>query len=290
MGMNKVAHPHKTSRFIATLIVGSAILLSVILGIFPGSLPIQVSGYVDLAPGSDPVSGIGSEATKAESENTPHHVVHGSLVDEEGEPVRALEVELIPADKTGDARWNLTEFAWSDKSGEYQFGNTPAGEYFVGVHVNDAPDGDHPFATTFYPGVDAENDAERVYVGESGDIFLKWMRLQRLETLTLDLKIQWEDGELVERGNLLFYNPSFPHQGVVGNVAPQFDAGRAQFTLPIGFEYYARAKVDCDAGATIKTIESRPIQRLRLDGNYRANELTFVIPSPKCTLWTPHSN
>jgi hypothetical protein len=170
------------------------------------------------------------------------------------------------------------------------FKNVQLGEYFVGIYINDAPDGEHPFAATYYPGVATDMDAERVYVGESGDVLLKWMRLRRIDTVTLDLEILWNDGQPVERGNLLFYNASHHHQGMVGDAAPQFDAGRARFTLPIGLEYYARAKVDCDAGATIQTVESRPIQHLQIDRNFRATELTFVIPAAKCPLWVPPHN
>jgi hypothetical protein len=282
--MDKEALTFRVSRIRATVVVAVAILAGV-YGALSSRRTSMSGGYINEFPGNGLVKNSGSGMEK-----TFGPVIHGSLIDDEGKPVQGLQVELIPADKTGDAQLDDTKHAWSDKSGEYEFQNIPAGDYFVGVHVNGAPDGEYPFAKVYYPGVAADGDAERVHVEGNHNVSLKWMRLRRLETLTLDLKIVWEDGESVERGNLLFYNTSYPHQGVIGDVAPQFDAGHAQFELPVGFEYYARAKVDCDAGTTIKTIESRPIQELRLNENFRGAGLTFVIPVAKCTLWTPSHN
>lgn len=273
------------------MLVVSAAIIAGVYGALTSRQVDPISGHFGVPPGSGLMSGRTTPRTeKLERADTPHPSVRGSIIDDMGEPIQGLKVELIPADKTGDAQWNDTKYSWSNNSGEYQFKDAPSGEYFVGIHINDAPEGKHPFATSYYPGVGTERDAERVYVGESGDVFLKWMRLRRIDTVTLDLKILWNDGQPVERGNLLFYNSSYPHQGVIGDVAPQFDVGRAQFTLPVGFEYYARAKVDCDAGATIKTVESRPIQQLQIDRNFRATELTFIIPAPKCPLWVPPHN
>jgi len=208
-------------------------------------------------------------------------------MDEEGKPVQGLEVSLIPADKAGDAQWSATQHAWSDKSGEYRFENISAGDYFVAVHANDAPDGQHPFATAYYPGVTTELDAQRVYVGESGDIFLKWMRLRRIKVVVIPIRFQWQDGQAVERGNLLFNNLSYPHSAPVGGFAPEIDNGVGAITLPTGFEYNARAKVDCDAGSKIETIESRPIQRFSVYGNEHPENLTFIIASMSCKLWRP---
>jgi hypothetical protein len=116
------------------------------------------------------------------------------------------------------------------------------------------------------------------------------MRLQAIETIAIAISVRWQDGQTVERGNLLFNNSSYPRSAPVGGYAPQFENGEGSILLPTGFEYLARAKVDCDAGTTIKTIESMPIQRFRLDKDYRAERLTFIIPTAKCELWTPHPN
>ena len=113
------------------------------------------------------------------------------------------------------------------------------------------------------------------------------MRLQRLETATIKVHVVWQDGSRVERSNLLFHNLSYPHQAVIGDEAPFISDGELQFVVPKGFEYYARAKVDCDAGEKIQTIESRPVQRVKVVDGFTPEEMTFVIPSLPCKFWEP---
>lgn len=95
------------------------------------------------------------------------------------------------------------------------------------------------------------------------------------------------NGTPAERSNLLFHNLSYPNSAVIGDVAPFVSRGRGQIILPRGFEYYARAKVDCDAGTQIETRESRPVQRIRIDETLVPRELTFIIPGPPCIFWIP---
>jgi hypothetical protein len=95
----------------------------------------------------------------------------------------------------------------------------------------------------------------------------------------IKIHVRWQDGTPVDWSNLLFYNTSFPHQGVIGDEAPGIKDGEGEFTVPTGFEYYARVAAICDAGIHTKSEESRPVQKIRLDGASIPQELTFVIPT-----------
>lgn len=211
--------------------------------------------------------------------------VHGTVVDENDRPVDRIEVNLMPAHKTGDARWYGTKNEWTDEHGRYNFNRAEPGEYFLAVNEYGAPDADRPFATAYYPGVEDESRANRVKVKHSFPSNLAPLRLHRLEIVTISVNIVWPDGTRPERSNLSFHNLSYPRQAVIGNVAPQVDDGKGQFTLPNGFEYEAVASVDCDAGKIIESRESKPAQRIKVAGSTTPAEMTFVLPGPPCPLW-----
>lgn len=66
------------------------------------------------------------------------------------------------------------------------------------------------------------------------------------------------------------------------------DNGMGEFTLPAGFEYLARASVECDGERTIETRESRPVQEIAVGAVGVPRELTFTIPGPPPRkLWRP---
>lgn len=214
--------------------------------------------------------------------------VTGSIVDESNSPIRGIEVELMPLDKTGERRWYATTREWTGADGWYRFPRIDPGEYVLAVQKSGAPDGRHPFAGTYYPGVDEEVHADHIYVVTGTPLELHPLRLRKIETVTLKINVEFEDGTRPAWSNLLFHNPSFPNQGVIGDEAPGIEDGRGEFVLPVGFDYYARAKVDCDAGERIETRESRPVQRLRVRNGHAPSELKFVIPGPTCALWSPN--
>ncbi len=213
--------------------------------------------------------------------------IHGTIAAQDGQPVQGIEVEAVPSDKTGDARWSARAYEWTDKEGRYSFDRLGAGEYFVSVHYYDAPDARHPYATTLYPGVALEQRAEKVVVKAASRTMLGELRLQTLPLTTIRVQVIWPDGTSPEWSNLLFHNVSYPSQAVIGDVAPAIEKGRGEFTLPEGFDYNARAKVDCDGESTIESRESRPVQQIKVGGESSPRELIFTVPGPPCKLWRP---
>ncbi len=234
------------------------------------------SGFAGLRPG----------AQVADERQRPMGTVQGVLVDEGGLPLRGIEVELVPMEKIGDARYYATLRDWTDPDGRYKFTAGP-GEYVVAVQQRSAPDGRHPYAGIYYPGVNDETAANRVYVTDGNIAELHTMGLRRIETVTIKVNVAFEDGTRPAWSNLLFHNPSFPYQGVIGDEAPGVENGTGSFILPLGYRYYARAKVDCDAGTRIETRESRPVETITVMRDSYPEELSFIIPGPACPLWKP---
>jgi hypothetical protein len=213
--------------------------------------------------------------------------VAGTITDENGNPIHAAEVALIPQHLAGDKQWYSTTRDWSNASGAYEFRRIEPGEYLLAFQVGQAPDDERPFGTTYYPGVEDKSFSQTLLIVQPDRIEVPTIRLRRIATERVAVRVVWKDGSLVERSNLLFHNPSYPHSAVIGGTAPFLSGGLGYIDLPVGFEYWARAKVDCHSGATIETRESRPIHTLRVDTGRAPTELTFVIPSTPCKFWRP---
>lgn len=220
----------------------------------------------------------------------PAGSVVGKILDDNGQPIYAIRVDLIPVDKAragDDERWYARLRDWTDQEGKYRFSQLKPGEYLLSVGSKSAPTGEHPFAAIYYPGTDLEKFSEPIRVHDSIEVELHPLRLHRLPTTVVKVHVRWQDGTPVDWSNLLFHNTSFPHQAVIGDEAPEIKDGEGEFTLPIGFEYDAQAAATCDAGAQIKSEESQPVQKIGLAEGNIPRELTFVIPTPPCTHWSP---
>lgn len=213
--------------------------------------------------------------------------IHGTIANSIGNPARGIEVELLPAEKSGSVRWYSRQSKWTDSGGRYSFDGLEPGCYLVSVHYYGAPDVHEPFVTAFYPGVETESEAERVAVKPALRVMLGQFRLRFLPLATIRVQVVWPDGTRPKRSNLLFHNPSYPGQAVIGDTAPEVQDGRGEIRLPEGFDYYARAKVDCDAGTEIESRESRPVQQIKAGSGTTPQELVFTIPGPPCKLWSP---
>jgi hypothetical protein len=147
-----------------------------------------------------------------------------------------------------------------------------------------APDAERPFATVYYPAVEHESEAVPLRIARSSPLYLPPLRLRKLELTTIKIKVLWPNGTRPERSNIYFGNVLYPRHG---GTAPHIDNGLGEVTLPKGFEYDAAASVNCDAGNTIESRESKPYQRVTVADGRTPSEMTFVIPGPPCPLWSP---
>jgi hypothetical protein len=211
--------------------------------------------------------------------------VHGTVTDQAGKALKGIQVEVLPAEKTGEHRWYATKSEWTDAKGRYSLNEIEPGEYLIGVHYYDAPDARRPYPTTFYPGLEVEASATRVLVVANAPTLLNQFRLRPLTLANIKVEVVWPDGTKPKWSNLLFHNRSYPSQAVIGNEAPQVDDGIGDFTLPEGFVYSAQAAVRCDAGKIIETRESQPAQTVDVSAGITPQKLTFTIPGPPCVLW-----
>jgi len=269
------------------ILLGAIYVWSAVRAIWPHKFE---SSHANIYFTEDESFGKGRSGNADEGQSKMTGALSGTVVDENNVPVHAIDVTLTPAGETAAAVNQSSDGLkdWTKKDGSYEFSHLKPGGYLLGVGTRGAPTGERPFKTSYYPGTDRKESSELICVQGNLKIELRPLHLNRLQTATIKIHVKWENGTPVERSNLLFYNPSFPDQGVIGDEAPQITNGEGEFVVPLGFEYYARAGVWCDGGTQIDMRESRPVQQLRIDATHIPQELTFVMHSAPCKLWTPH--
>jgi cytochrome c-type biogenesis protein CcmH/NrfF len=184
--------------------------------------------------------------------------IHGSVADEAGKPLKGIQIDLLPTDKSGDDRWDEKKTGWTDSQGRYSVARMTPGDYLVAIHYYSAPDARQPFATTFYPGVEVESNAQRVSVRQNSPTMLAQLKLRSLPLENVRVDVLWSDGTRPRTSSLLFHNPKYPDQAVIGDEALSVVDGAGEFAIPAGFSYLARASLQRDAGAVIETRESGP--------------------------------
>lgn len=269
------------------ILLGAIFVWSAVRAIWPHKFESSRASFYFTPNDESLGEGRSDDADEGQGEITG--ALSGTVVDENSVPVYVIDVTLTPVGEAAAADDESSDnlHNWTEKDGSYEFVRLKPGEYILGVGVRGAPTGERPFKTSYYPGTERKEFSVPIRVQGGMKIGLRPLRLKRLQTATIKIHVKWEDGTPVERSNLLFYNPSFPDQGVIGGEAPQITNGEGEFVVPLGFEYYARAVAHCDAGPKIEAQESRPVQQLRIDATHIPQELTFVIHSSPCKLWTP---
>jgi hypothetical protein len=210
--------------------------------------------------------------------------IHGTIADENGKPVETIMVEVVPVDRTGDARWLACRRVWTDGDGRYSVNRLLPGEYLVAVHYYAAPHEFRPFSTAFYPGVGVEGEAEHVSIRPNSRAFLEQLRLRILPLVTIDVEVVWPDDSMTRHSSLSLQSWRYPGQVFMGGFGPLIDDGRSELTLPEGFDYLVRATVDCHHGSVVQSRES-PVQRVRTNAGETPRKLRFTIPGPPCNLW-----
>lgn len=82
--------------------------------------------------------------------------VRGALRAPDGLPLRSTSVDLMPMDVEPEPRTGQivgTSSVWSNERGEFEFTGRPAGRYYLGVSLYNAPNPSGPsYPRTYYPG------------------------------------------------------------------------------------------------------------------------------------------
>jgi len=104
--------------------------------------------------------------------------VSGTVIDEAGNPVSHVEVQLFPAYLGGDMRWRRV--AITNTRGSYSFSKLRESAYVLAVNGFRAPDANNPYVTVFYPGTAREDEVERIKAYTAKPVRLDRLQVKRL--------------------------------------------------------------------------------------------------------------
>jgi hypothetical protein len=92
--------------------------------------------------------------------------VRGKLIDARGNSPGVQTVDLLPiiGDKKLRGLWAIT-----DEAGNFEFKDLPPGRYVLAVNLDDAPDEDQPYQTTYFPFTSELSTARVLTIGEGDD-------------------------------------------------------------------------------------------------------------------------
>lgn len=211
-------------------------------------------------------------------------IVKGKVIDERGQPISAVEVDLVPELKDSDAQSNQTIKDWTDKNGEYTLRPEAAGRFFLSVLWEAPPSTKHPFMTRYYPDATDQTHAQIFDITPARHLDLGPMRLQTLHLSKVQATVSWSNGKPEPDAYLFFKNKLFPQHGSIGDETLHIgDDGTV--SLPAGFDYSANAQVDCDGGQVIANAYTPELNVSTKPGTAPSGPLHFVLPGDPCKVW-----
>jgi hypothetical protein len=212
--------------------------------------------------------------------------IKGRVLDDQGSPVYAIKVDLIPILDGGAVPEEEAAYDFTNKDGEYILSPEQAGRYMLSVQWNAPPSTKHPFLTRYYRDATDSNQAETLEITPARHMTMNPIQLQRLGTVRVPVSVSWSDGKPESNASFLFMNIQYPQFGVIGSesLLPDSDG---TVSLPIGFDYQGTAQVNCDDGPKIKSVEApRLTFSLKLAGA-QTKPLRFILPGNPCRIWHP---
>ncbi len=152
----------------------------------PGHYRMQgeKAGFVRSAYGSRQLFSMGSLLRVTEGGEikdvvlkiTPAGILSGRVVDEDGEPMEGVQVQVLRKVYTGNAmRWSPTGAGASNDRGEFRVGSLAPGRYLVSVQLNRFGPGmggaplqqgkeEFSYVRTYFPGVESPEQAEVIHI------------------------------------------------------------------------------------------------------------------------------
>jgi putative flippase GtrA len=213
-------------------------------------------------------------------------IVRGKVIDDRGVPIKAIGVDLVPMFKTGDIQSYEAVHDWTNDKGEYTLRPEEAGNYFLAVLWNAAPDHKHPFLTRYYPDEATQEGAATLTLTAERHLDLAPMKLRELPVVRVPVLVVWSNGKLEPDATVSFTNMLYPRQGAIGYESRQPDDD-GKMSLPANFDYAASAGVECDGGQSIHHAYSRPVDFTTKPGGLPTEPVRLVLLGEPCTVWHP---
>ena len=117
-------------------------------------------------------------------------VISGRVLDAEGEPLSRVQVQVLMRQyMRGQVRLVPRERHSTDDRGEYRIFDLPPGRYFVRAVWQSFRNQESSFAPVFYPNALRAEDAQRISVGEGGEVPRVDIRMEKVPTFSVSGKV-----------------------------------------------------------------------------------------------------
>ena len=117
-------------------------------------------------------------------------VISGRVLDADGEPLSGVQVQVLARQyMRGQVRMMPRGGSSSDDRGEYRIFDLPPGRYFVQAVWRSFDNQESDFAPVFYPNALRAEDAQRISVGEGGEVPRVDIQMQKIPTFSVSGKV-----------------------------------------------------------------------------------------------------
>ena len=211
--------------------------------------------------------------------------ISGTLTSADGTPVRDIELFAVPV--THDwSRWELSDTRTTRvrEDGGYEFSGVKPGRYHVSVNVVYPPIVRQPFAPTYYPGVEDQNEAVVIEVGQGTAAPPTPFVLKRtLPRTTIEAEILCQDGSL-PRSGLVFAVQADSRSYVSESTYERVD-GRFRVTVMQGVSYDVEGDVLIpvrDANGREYAFRGLKTPKVRVDPAGMSSVIRLIAPLDRC--------
>ncbi len=227
------------------------------------NLSARRTGLIDTRYGSRTLTGAGTsisvsngqEVTNIRVEMMPQGVVAGRVLDEEGDPLQGVQIQLVDAKSSsrlpqmGRGMRGFGGMSRTDDRGEFRVANVSPGKYLLQVTPTQVGGmfsevtGSRSYVTTYFPGVYDSASAEKITVAAGAELSGFQIRLQKTEVYRVQGTLQTPDGQ-TPRGYSVFLLPKGAvTTAVMGSFRRQDDTGfEVRNVLPGSYTLVARTQ------------------------------------------------
>jgi hypothetical protein len=249
-------------------------------------LAIRHDGFADLVLGAKRPLPLGAGDRKSDFQVrlVPYGSIAGSVLDEDGDPLRNIAVAAMTWHYTSGGR-ELEEArtATSNDLGEYRIFDLPAGKYFLkagrrGLNLSAGPEDSEAFGSVFYPGLPQVSGATVQEVAPGAQLRNLNFNLRKIHYATLRGRVVAPANATGVYAGLMVVNGNSSSSSVIGTkgkdfqfeffgVAPGSIYLTGRYVLD-GLQYHTVVPIDV-GDSDIEGIELRPGAPMEVVGHVR---------------------
>lgn len=179
-----------------------------LVGLPPGSYKVEADLPGNLSHPTRSVNLAQGDCAQADILTESSGGISGRIVDNEGNPVVGIRLDLIPVDVidliNASRRVMLSHSESTDKEGRYKFENIPPGKYYFGFDLVYETRTDYPYPRTYFPGASDRAQATVLNLGDGERLTgVDLSLLPRIPIRTIRGVLLWPDGRPVSRAQIL---------------------------------------------------------------------------------------